>query len=255
MAENNQKMIFSFETPLKQAEQLDEQQDYLFVLAQCLENPDYYRYVKNSDKMKILDNGANEQDAVSGSKLMSFAESINANIVVIPDKQFDQNTSMNYLFEFYSRYLSNKEIVDRFDFMVVPQSNTYNGMVWYFDLLLSISRIVKSVDYIGLQFKFLRKYGLEFADYAIRKMKDYNIKPHFLGFASKEQLWYNNVVSMDTSLPINFAAVGEKLTFDRLPKGINVWTDTVDVDLAIENMKAFKAMSKYSIPERKHYIH
>lgn len=239
-------MEFSFEVPLKQAEALDVEQDYLFVLAQCLEDVDYLRYVKNSPKKKILDNGANEQDAVVGRKLLGYAEIIDADIVIIPDKQFDEAQSLKYLFEFYSKYLVGNEY--NYTFMVVPQSNTFEGMTRYLDMLsLLISRIEvlsNNITTIGLQFKFLRKFGMDFVNQTIPKIRPKNLDLHFLGFAKEDQLGYKQVKTMDTSLPINFAAENNELRFDRFPKGIDVWKDVVNEELAIENMRLFKRHSK-----------
>ena len=230
-------MKLSFEVPLQQAEELDSEQDYLFVLAQCLEDPAYKAYVRHSDKMKILDNGANEGEAVGAYKLIRLAEEIGADTVIIPDKQFDSSTTLQMFNLFIDTIPPRKK--DVFKYMAVPQGKTIDEMLSCYNYM--IHRPYATVNTIGMQFKFLRQNGMKYADYIVEAHDQVNL--HFLGFAGAAQFSskYKSVETMDTSVPLNFAFAKQPMSYVvPFPKGIDVWKDTVDVELALKYMHEFK---------------
>ena len=233
-------MKLSFEVPLQQAEELDSEQDYLFVLAQCLEDPAYKAYVRHSGKMKILDNGANEGDAVGAYKLIRLAEEIGADTVIIPDKQFDTSATLR-MFDLFVDTIPPKRR-HMFRYMAVPQGRTVDEMLSCYNYM--IHRPYATVDSIGMQFKFLRQNGMEYADNIVEA---HRITPtanlHFLGFAGAVQFSskYKDVETMDTSVPLNFTFAKQPMSYEApFPKGIDVWKDTVDVELALKYMHEFK---------------
>ena len=241
-------MLFSFETPVKQAEIFDQKQDYLFTLAQCLSDQEYLRYVKNSGKLKILDNGANESSNVPGEELMKLASTIGANIVVIPDKQFDKETTALWFSQFIEKY---GNFSAYYDFMAVPQGRNVSEM---FDSLLYMVKD-KRVSLIGLQFKFIRQEAdfLMWIQMAINVVENYFHKRiHFLGFGRQDQLKYD-VNTMDTSVPINYANAYRDLdlfeqgnTPHKAPKGIDVWKDNLkdeQISIAFSNIDKLKILA------------
>jgi hypothetical protein len=232
-------MKLSFEVPLRQAEELDSEQDYLFVLAQCLEDPAYKAYVRHSDKMKILDNGANEGDAVGASKLIALAEEIGADTVIIPDKQFDTSTTL-WMFDLFVNAIPLQKR-RAFRYMAVPQGKTMDDMLFCYNYMMH--RQHTPVDTIGMQFKFLRQNGMKYADYIVEAHKKTETNLHFLGFAGAVQFSnkYKAVKTMDTSVPLNFAFAKQPMSYEApFPKGIDVWKDVVDVELALKYMHEFK---------------
>ena len=242
-------MKLSFEVPLQQAEELDSEQDYLFVLAQCLENPAYKMYVKYSDKMKILDNGANEGDAVGARKLVELAEEIGADTVIIPDKQFDISTTLR-MFDLFVDIIPPRYT---FGYMAVPQGKTMDEMLSCYNYMIHHPHA--AIDSIGMQFKFLRQNGMAYADYVVET--DRKATPtanlHFLGFAGAAQFSnkYKAVETMDTSVPLNFAFAKQPMSYEApFPKGIDVWKDVVDVELALKYMREFKQKANGGKNER-----
>lgn len=234
-------MKLSFEVPLQQAEELDSEQDYLFVLAQCLEDPAYKAYVRHSDKMKILDNGANEGDAVEARRLIELAEEIGADTVVIPDKQFDTLTTLLMFKQFIDTIPPKKKHM--FKYMAVPQGKTIEATLFCHDYMIRHQHAV--IDSIGMQFKFLRQNGMTYADYIVEMHGDAALTTslHFLGFAGAAQFSskYKAVETMDTSVPLNFAFAKQLMSYEApFPKGIDVWKDVVDVELALKYMHEFK---------------
>lgn len=216
-------MRFSFEVPIKYAEQLDDVQDYLFVLGQDLDNRDYFNYIKRSDKFKIVDNGANEGQHVPPEELIKLSKKLNADMIVIPDLQFNYSVSMSMYTHFHNIV---KRIAPEIKLMGVPQGNDYN-------LHRRMTRAMdRTVDLIGIPYKLILRYG-------------YGIIPktqtplHMLGFPDREVGKYmnTNFQSMDTGAPFNAAYRGLKLyDVPKRVKGIDTNSPSIIMTPEIEEL-------------------
>ncbi len=195
-------MKWSFEVPFNYLQTLDKYQDYLFVLSQYLNDERYYNYIKQSTKLKILDNGANENEFVSMKHLIERARELDADIIVIPDKQFDYSATKRMLMN--SLQVIDDMKADEFQYMGAIQGKSEEEILSCENEMIETGR----VDYLGLPFKIVMEYGVDIVDKVVNSSP---IPVHFLGLGSLQQvkLFKNhpNVVSIDTSLPVNFAMV------------------------------------------------
>lgn len=203
-------MRWSFEVPFEYLQQFDVDQDYLFVLSQYLVDKRYYDYVKNSSKLKILDNGANESEFVSMDYLLRKGKELGATILVLPDKQFDYHTTKKMLLN----ALENVKGIDDFRYMGVMQGETEEEALKLEDEIIETGK----VDYIGLPFKLVMKFDERFLEEAVNRS---SIPIHFLGLGSIEQVKkfksHCNITSIDTSLPTNFAFLNSSIKEDERP--------------------------------------
>jgi hypothetical protein len=215
----------SFEVPIKYSEQLDDTQDYLFVLGQNLDDATYFDYVRRSDKYKILDNGANESTYIPPYRLAYLCDQIHANMVVIPDVQFSFVQSMSLFTTFYNLIKrKNPEIA----LMGVPQGNNFH---LHRKMVLAMNKVVNA---IGIPYKLILHFG-------------YGIIPttqtplHMLGFPDKDVGYYmnsnGNFKSMDTGAPFNAALKG--IRFEELiapVRGVNIADSNIKLTSDIEDL-------------------
>ncbi|MGC8699236.1 MAG: hypothetical protein ACP5RE_03575 [Candidatus Acidifodinimicrobium sp.] len=206
-------MKWSFEVPFNYLQLFDKHQDYLFVLSQYLDDRRYYDYIKNSNKLKILDNGANESEFVSMKHLIERARELNADVIVIPDKQFDYLITRRML-------MNSLQVIDdlkayEFQYMGVVQGTSEEEIMKCENEMIESGR----VDYIGLPFKIVMEYGVDIVDKVVNNSP---VSVHFLGLGSLQQVrmfkTHPNVISMDTSLPVNFATLGLGIEENQRPK-------------------------------------
>ncbi len=193
-------MRWSFEVPFNYLQTFDKYQDYLFVLSQYLNDGRYYNYIKESTKLKVLDNGANENEFVSMKYLIERARELNADIIVIPDKQFDYLVTRRMLIN--SLQVIDDMKADEFQYMGAIQGKNEEEIIKCENEMIETGR----VDYLGLPFKIVMEHGIDIVDEVVSNSP---IPVHFLGLGSLQQVKifknHPNVTSIDTSLPVNFA--------------------------------------------------
>lgn len=245
------KMKFSFEAPIKYLEELDEDQDYLFIIAHHLNNKKYFEYCKNNDKIKILDNSAYELgESISPEKLKKYAELLKVDIVVLPDKLYDKKRSKELEDEFISLFGS-RERKD-FEFMKVVCGNNLSEYLESLkenlnDKNVDILGISKSRTSIAPNLSFIMN---KYFEYVSETNKEKPI--HLLGlshpFEIKEAALYPCIKSIDTGLPINFAFVDKSFPIVKRNDGFTrISGEDLDsnkplnVALAKDNVKILKS--------------
>lgn len=209
-------MNFAFETPVEYLKQFDKICDYHFILAQHCKNKDYFNFYRESTKYKILDNGAAELDkSISEEIIIKLAVDLKVDVVVAPDVLYNSVETTIRTTEFLNRFSKYKT---KFKIMAIPQGNSFFNWLdcflrFYFNL---------NIDIIGLPYKTLGKIWKEeqkeFSPtkariFIVNKLlKKYNKKPyHLLGLGHngqrdiKNSLGYNNIKTIDTSIPFVYA--------------------------------------------------
>jgi hypothetical protein len=200
-------MRWSFEVPFNYLQMFDKYQDYLFVLSQYLNDRRYYEYVKSSNKLKIFDNGANESEFVSINELIKEGRELGADIIVIPDKQFDYLITRR-MFINSIELIKNLNALDEFQYMGVVQGKNID------ELLKIENEMIDSgyISYLGLPFKYVLEWGEEIIDKIVNNSP---IPVHFLGLGSLKQVeTFKNhplVSTIDTSLPTNYAYLNSRI--------------------------------------------
>jgi len=243
---------FSYEVPIKYLKELDSEQDYLFIIGHELKNKKYFNYCKNSKKYKILDNSAYElKKSIPNKLLKKYAKEIKANIIILPDILFDRKGSEKLQKEF--KKLFNKNERKKYKFMKVVSANNIDD---YFEHLYEIL-YDKDVDIIGIsRSRTMITPNLTYIMNWIIDVIDINMKPiHLLGcshiFELLEAKEWDNIVSIDTGMPINFTFKNK--IFPKIKRadkfvrisGENLDTQKkLDVKLAKENIKIFKSYYK-----------
>jgi len=235
-------MRFSFETPIKYQDDLDENQDYLFVLGHMLlKNIKYKEYIKNSSKYKILDNSAYELgESINPLILKNLADEIKADVIVVPDKLFDNKRSEELAEEFFLLFKGESK---RFMFMKVVTGRDINETI---DSLKYIEKDSR-VDIIGIS--RARSVVVPNLSYLMNIYNKNNMKKkiHLLGlthpFEIYEAAQYPEILSIDTGLPINFSLKNIALPY------VQVSTDFkrvsgVDLD---EEVEMDIMLAKYNI--------
>lgn len=86
-------------------EQFDAYNDfYLVESIFCEEDEQYKEFMKNSTKMKILDNSCKFKQPLSGLKLLELAQEMEANYVIAPDLIRDPRNSLRVSLDWLSKY-------------------------------------------------------------------------------------------------------------------------------------------------------
>jgi len=201
-------MKFSFETPIKYLKDLHSSQDYLFVLAHHLDNKKYFEYCKNSKKYKILDNSAYEKiESILPKRLIELANLIKADVIIVPDKIFDKRRSLQLEKEFFKLLGKDRK---KFKLMKVVCGKNLKE---YLESLLEVAEDNK-IDIIGISQS--RRLIAPNLTYVMNYLHDNCMstkgiwKPiHLLGLQHPYELIeakeFDNIVSIDTGSPINFA--------------------------------------------------
>jgi len=237
-------MKWSFEVPFNYLQIFDKYQDYLFVLSQYLNDRRYYEYVKSSSKLKIFDNGANESEFISINELIKAGRELRADIIVIPDKQFDYLVTRR-MFINSIELIKNLNALDEFQYMGVVQGKNKE------ELLKIESEMINSgvISYLGLPFKYVLEWGEEIVDKIVNSSP---IPIHFLGLGTLKQveMFINHpfVSTIDTSLPTNYAYLNLRIDRNYRPspgkiKLANIeHFDEKQLDLLKQNIEDLKGM-------------
>jgi hypothetical protein len=219
------KMKYSFEVPIHSLEEMDDHQDYIFILGQHLKNKRYYNYCKRSRKKKILDNGAYELgESIDPVKLKRYAEELNVRTIIIPDKLFDKKRSLELEKQF--KKLFTEEERKKYKFMKVVCGNNLK------EYLKSLKEVSKDpdIDIVGIsQSRTIIAPNLTFV------MNEYRGKKpvHLLGLTHPYELLeaskFKIIESIDTGRPINFAF--KKKLFPIISKNIEYKKESgLDID-------------------------
>lgn len=243
-------MKFSFEVPIHSLSKFNKEQDYLFILAHCLNNKKYFNYCKKSKKYKILDNSSYELgESIDPKKLITLAVQIKADVIIIPDKLFDKKRSEELQKEFM--YLL-KPLRKRFKLMKVVCGN---NIPEYIESLIEVAEDTEC-DIIGMSQS--RNMITPNLSYCMQMLCEYAESPiaftkpiHLLGLTSPFELIeareWKQIETIDTGRPINFAFA--KKEFPMLDKvidyqkvsGLDIDTRRkLDVKLAKKNIKILK---------------
>ncbi len=124
--------MLSFECNGKQAKKYDRYQDYWFVIPDLLEDEEYVEWVKNSDKYVMLDNGMYEHGFPDTDNLLTWARSINADEIVLPDYLYKTRETIDAMDKFIAT-LSQPELLE-FKWMMVVQAPTIRDWVKAYSL-------------------------------------------------------------------------------------------------------------------------
>lgn len=248
-------MKFSFEVPIKYLEELDEEQDYLFILGHHLVNDKYYNYVKKSNKMKILDNGAYELvESIAPQKLLDLARDLSVDIVIVPDKIFDKKRSLELEEEFFN--LLNDDDRRKFKFMKVVCGNSLKE---YLESLLEVAHddrinfigLSQSRAMIGPNLSYLMNYIYDNAERPSAIFKPIHLLGMFHPFEIIEAKRWGQIKSIDTGRPINFALknkefpILDKWIEYKKESGVELDVDVeLDIQLAKQNMRNLKQYDK-----------
>ena len=101
--------------------------DILMVLANiATTNQQYKDFYKKQTKFKILDNGAAENSQVTNYHLITTANEINADVLVVPDTLYDSESTVNKYKEFVMDAYANEHhlLNHKTRLMIVPQGKT-----------------------------------------------------------------------------------------------------------------------------------
>jgi len=232
-------MKFSFEVPIKYLKELDECQDYIYILAHMLKNKKYFRYVSTTTKKTILDNSAHELgESININEFLKWCYKLNPDIIILPDKLFDRITTDKWAKLFLKEYKGSSKL------MKVVQGNDIREYILNFCEVQSDN----AIDIIGISMS--RRIIVPNLSYLMTFNE--RIKPiHLLGCVNPLELLeaknIPNINTIDTGLPINFAI--QNLEFPLLKKnkewkrisGKDLDYDKeISIDLMKKNIRRFK---------------
>lgn len=267
-------MLTSHELPNQLLKLNEELNDFDFVLSHLYsKNCDYkyyYKYLKisNPNRLCILDNSAYEL-SVSGEAFneTEFLENIidlNPDYYLVPDILMDKNETINRSINFISKYgnyikektsskplfvpqgRSFKEFLECLDFFVVNLLDKNDNLVaipFHNDFFLDFGRVNFGLNNIDDQYAMGRVVVMKYLN------ENYNLKYHLLGCHSVCEITYqsliNNIISIDTGLPVKKGIIGQGIYDDGKPDIII--DDFIDKEilesekrLIISNINKFK---------------
>lgn len=142
-------MKFAHIVPSKHLKDLDQHSDFYLVLSHLIpKDKEYTEFFKNTDKYKILDNGAYENSQPEPIKvLVDKAEMIGANEIVLPDVFKDMDHTMTYTLDALC-YLQHENLMGKYKLMAVPQGKNPTEYIKCLRFFCNMPEI----DVIGLSF-------------------------------------------------------------------------------------------------------
>lgn len=149
---------------------------YLVLSWLCKQDPQYANHWVNirnkyKDAYVICDNGANEGKLVDDLDLLSIAQGIKANEIVLPDEYHNAKITIEksilFLNKYYDEYLKNK-----FKTMAVVQGTTREEFMDCYNTFLNDKRI----DVLGIGYRnLLEPYGIAMQNMSDRDWKNIGI--------------------------------------------------------------------------------
>ena len=194
------RMLLSFECPGVELNRYDRYNDYYFVLPSLLEDPVYLRFMKETNKYIMLDNGTYESGVPDTDRLLDLARQIRAKEVVLPDFLYETEKPREATRSFIES-LSDTEKTE-FRWMLVPQAGRiFDWMKAYTEFLEEFGHIAHSIGVPKCPDK-----PLYFRTVAIQTLYErgqlVNKPHHLLGMNDPSEILYLRFArSMDTSWP------------------------------------------------------
>lgn len=184
--------------------------DLHFVLAQeVLRDEEYCRFYANSNKFKLMDNGAYEGVLLSTEQLLEAGEKARVQEIVAPDIPSDPALSFKLTKEFLD-----VAPIRRFSYVGIPHGKTLSEYEHYFNKMLSLPINTIGLSILDLH-KFEEKQRLRpmVVHYLRDLLNDVNV--HLFGLDEPLELFcYSDmpIRSVDTSLPFSLALLGKRIT-------------------------------------------
>ena len=269
---------FSFEVPISYLKQADKINDYHFVLAHiALNSTKYAQFFKQTNKLKILDNGCAELGkSIETNKLLRVFKEIKANILVLPDVLLDFKKTI-YKSNLFLTSLKKITDIEKIQFMCVLQGKNEREFKFCLNTFLKLFKEFK-LDYkniiIGLPYYTISRAlknkspynrqddALNARIYFIQKY--YQVLRHFrihllgAGFNFTQEIsfmrHFPNVYSVDTSTPYVLAARNIKLKYPGLYERKVIKSGTLNfyskynksiAELFMHNGNYIKSLSKF----------
>jgi hypothetical protein len=237
---------FSFEVPLDNLNDFNEEQDYIFALSFLCRDKRYLKYLrdmKDSGLKITLDNSYNELKVATPVKdMLSISEEINADYVICPDD--DTWTEVKYLTIF--NQMASK--INPSKLFLIARNPMH---------FLTFER--EGILNIAIPYEFRPKYtgqpSLEGYGYGYTKeTKRYLRGSHFLGLNTLNEPVKYQAKSCDTSMPIKLAVKGISIKewvkercyhIDTIPEFFDLRLSKKQIKLAKDNINIiFKANQK-----------
>lgn len=214
---------FSFEVPIKHLEDFYSLQDFLFCISSiAMDSFDYFNFhkEKSNEKYLILDNSSFELgEPLPIPSLVSLAYDLGADEIVAPDISNNPEKTIIRSVELF-KYLEEKELLNMFNVMVVPQGKTVDEIL---NCLVKLLRLPARV--IGIPARILpantpyRSEQLRFfilQKLAQKKILNKKHSIHLLGLCgiqfmkayAKGQRYFK-IRSLDTSFPVVLGMLGK----------------------------------------------
>lgn len=228
--------------------------DYHLMLPLCLESSDYtrmYSTLRKRGDYLILDNGAAESTPLDPERLMSWANMIMPQEVVIPDAMGIHADTVRRVMEF-------EEYADpRFKYMAVLQGQTWEEL----EQCVNAYAWIDYVDVIGVPRHLITTIGDNEIRVAVVRMIqerwENRFQIHLLGthpsyiqeLARCGQLFNElGVRGVDTSAPFNYAWQEKMIShFDDVPRSSTYFTDSfagVRYNLLRDNIESMVEWTK-----------
>lgn len=191
--------------------------DILMVLANIATvNKKYRDFYKKQTKFKILDNGAAENSQVTNYHLITTANEINADVLVVPDTLYDGESTVKKYREFVmDAYANDHNLLNhKTRLMVVPQGKTSVEYVRCLDKILLLTKKPNELV-IGLsKFSAPKCFGTRLDCARIISHTYYDNDIHLLGMTGHnnnisellEMKEFDNVTSNDSSIAVLLAS-------------------------------------------------
>ena len=212
--------------------------DFLLVLPHlCKKSSKYFKFVKTSTKYKILDNGTAEfGKPINPKQLLKLGEEIKANEIVAPDVLYNGQKTLEMTEEFF-KYIVAKNYDKLFNFMVVPQGNTFTewqdcfrGLISYpvfnYTTTIGLSKfsVVSAFKHVTMcnEITANRQTALTYIRMFLKHsgFEQFRFQFHYLGMGSFQEITDNEgiVRSIDSAYPILLAKNGVYIRHSREPR-------------------------------------
>lgn len=211
---------------------------YLFLAHDVLNNQDGYRSIAEAVSkapIRIMDNSVIELGVAEGLKPTALAaETAGADVIVFPDALEKSKETVELVLKAYQEYTSDREYFSRFEYMVVPQGETWIDWV---ECIEAIYRAGLKPDWIGIPRNIVpRIHSTRLEAVTIAKMLFPEVNIHLLGFSGNvldDYLCANDyrVSSIDSAAPLRFGSQSQRNSITRDPGPRGDWWSTVVLDL------------------------
>jgi len=190
--------------------------DILMVLANiATTNQQYKDFYKKQTKFKILDNGAAENSQVTNYHLITTANEINADVLVVPDTLYDSESTVNKYKEFVMDAYANEHnlLNHKTRLMIVPQGKTNKEYIDCLDRILALTENPNELVIGMSKFSAPKCFGTRLNCARVISPTYYKNDIHLLGMTGHnndisellEMKVFNNIKSNDSSIAVLLA--------------------------------------------------